>query len=40
MYDMSVDELRKYMGSTPKANDFEEYWERGLQEMRRVEANI
>lgn len=39
MYDMTVDELKNYMGSTPKADDFDKYWERGLKEMRKVEAN-
>lgn len=31
--DMPVEELKVYMGSTPKAADFDEYWERALKEL-------
>ncbi|WP_379136134.1 acetylxylan esterase [Paenibacillus sp. sgz500958] len=31
--DMSLPELKKYMGSSPKPDDFEQYWERALDEL-------
>lgn len=40
MVDMPIEKLELYMGSNPKPKDFEEYWERALQEMKGVESNV
>lgn len=33
-FDLSLDELKKYPGRNPRPADFDEFWERGLAEMR------
>jgi cephalosporin-C deacetylase len=38
--DMPLDELKKFQGRNPRPADFDEYWERGLKEMRAVDAKI
>lgn len=38
--DMPLDILKEYMGSTPKPEDFDLYWEEALEELRRVEPNV
>ncbi|KYG34778.1 alpha/beta fold hydrolase [Alkalihalobacillus trypoxylicola] len=40
MIDMPMEQLKNYQGRNPKPKDFDAYWERALQEMREVEANI
>jgi len=34
--DMPLSELKMYMGSSPKPEDFNEYWERGLLEVNQL----
>lgn len=36
---MNIDELKEYRGITPVPDDFDEYWDRALEEMRAVEPN-
>jgi cephalosporin-C deacetylase len=38
--EMPLDELRAYRGTNPCPADFDEYWERGLAEMRAVDPRI
>ena len=38
--DMPLDELKKYMGTNPKPDDFNEYWQDAINEMRNVKSNI
>lgn len=38
--DMPLDELKKFQGRNPKPADFDAYWERGLKEMRAVDAKV
>jgi cephalosporin-C deacetylase len=40
MFDMPFEELQTYRGCNPRPADFDEYWERGLAEMRAVAPNI
>lgn len=37
--DMPLEELVKYNGINPKPSDFDEYWDKALEEMRTVEPN-
>ncbi|MBM7651809.1 acetylxylan esterase [Neobacillus cucumis] len=34
-FDMPLHELKEYQGTNPKPRDFDEFWERGLQELSR-----
>ncbi len=38
--DMPVSELEKYMGTNPKPNDFDEYWDKAIAEMKSVAPNV
>lgn len=38
--DMSIEELRFYMGKNPKPADFDQYWENALDEMNLVDSKI
>lgn len=38
--DMPVSELEKYMGTNPKPNDFDEYWDKAIAEMKAVDPNV
>lgn len=40
MYDMSLDELRAYKGSSVKAADFDAYWEDALKELDQVDLQV
>lgn len=37
MFDMPLEELKSYRGISPKPGDFDEYWDRALAEMKRVD---
>ncbi|MBT3320426.1 MAG: prolyl oligopeptidase family serine peptidase [Clostridia bacterium] len=37
--DMPLEELKKYQGISPKPKDIDEYWDKGLEQMRNVKAN-
>lgn len=38
--DMPVEKLEQYMGSNPKPDDFESYWEKALTEMKKVKPEV
>ncbi len=38
--DMSVEELKKYRGVNPRPEDFDNYWDRAVEEMRSVDPKI
>lgn len=38
--DMPLSELRTYTGTNPRPDDFEEYWERALAEMRATDPHV
>lgn len=38
--DMPVNELEKYMGTNPKPNDFDEYWDKAIAEMKAVNPEV
>ena len=40
LFDLPLEKLLTYEGSTPRPADFEEYWDRGLAEMRAVEPHL
>jgi cephalosporin-C deacetylase len=40
LIDMPLEELRKYKGISPCPEDFDEYWDRALEEMRAVDPEI
>ncbi|RAK07885.1 cephalosporin-C deacetylase [Halanaerobium saccharolyticum] len=40
LFEMSVEEMKKYKGSSPRADDFDQYWEKALAEMKTVDPNI
>ena len=39
-FDLPIEQLDGYMGSSPWPDDFDEYWQLGLEEMRQVEAQV
>ena len=38
--DMPLEQLENYMGSSPKADDFNQFWDRALEEMKAIEPNV
>jgi len=38
--DMSLEELKKYQGRNPRPSDFDEYWDKGLAEMRAIDPKV
>ncbi|GLV12758.1 acetylxylan esterase [Alicyclobacillus hesperidum] len=40
MIDLPYEELLNYRGRNPRPNDFDAYWERGLAEMKEVDAKL
>lgn len=40
LVDKPLEELKEYMGINPCPADFDEYWEKALEEMRSVERNV
>jgi len=40
MFDMPFEELKVYNGINPRPDDFDEYWERALAEMRAVDPQV
>jgi cephalosporin-C deacetylase len=40
VFEMSLDDLRKYQGRNPKPADFDRYWDTGIAEMRAVDAEV
>lgn len=40
MIDMPLEELKKYQGINPRPDDFTQYWERAIAEMKSVDPNV
>ena len=40
LIDKPIEELLEYHGRTPRPSDFDEYWDKALEEMRSVERNV
>jgi len=40
VFEMPVEQLRKYEGRNPRPADFDEYWDRAIAEMKSVKANV
>lgn len=40
MLDMPLEQLEKFNGRTPRPADFDEYWERGLEQMHSLDKNV
>ncbi len=40
LIDMPIEKLREYQGISPKPKDVDEYWDKGLKQMRAVNANV
>lgn len=38
--DMSLEELREYKGITPCPADFDEFWDKSLEEIKGIDKNI
>ena len=40
LFDMSWEELQTYKGSNPRPADFDEFWDKGLQEIDSIEPEV
>lgn len=40
LIDMPIDQLKLYQGCNPRPDDFDEYWDSALAEMKAVDANV
>jgi cephalosporin-C deacetylase len=40
LIDMPLEELKKYQGRNPRPDDFDEYWDAAIAEMKSVDANV
>lgn len=40
LFDMPYDQLLKYQGTNPRPEDFDEFWDRGLAEMRALDPDV
>ena len=40
VFEMPLDELKAYQGTNPRPDDFDQYWDRALDEMRGTDANV
>ena len=40
MFDFPFEELKNYQGITPRPADFDDYWQKGLQEMKSVDPQV
>ena len=40
LIDMPLDELKKYMGRSPRPDDIDEFWDRSLEEMKSIDADV
>jgi len=40
VFEMALEELKSYQGRNPRPADFDEYWDKGLQEMRSIDAQV
>ena len=40
VFDLPLEELKKYTGRNPKPADFDQYWERALNEMNSTDPRV
>ena len=40
VFEMPLEQLRRYGGINPKPDDFEEYWQRALEELEGVNVSV
>jgi len=40
VFEMSMEELKRYQGINPKPEDFDQYWEKSLKEMKSIDAEV
>jgi len=40
LFDMPLEKLRTYQGSSPRPDDFDRFWDKGLQEMRAIDPKV
>jgi cephalosporin-C deacetylase len=40
VFEMSLEELKKYKGRNPKPSDFDEYWDKALKEIERIDPKL
>ena len=40
LFDLPLEKLLTYQGSTPKPDDFDAFWDNGLREMRAVDPEV
>ena len=40
VFDLPLEELKKYTGENPKPADFDQYWERALNEMNSTDPRV
>jgi len=40
LFDMSMEELQAYRGTNPRPDDFDEFWDASLEEMRSLDPNV
>ena len=40
VFEMPLEKLQKYKGTNPRPQDFDDYWDRGLTEMRNLDPNV
>lgn len=40
VFDLPLEELKKYQGSTPCPTDFDEFWDKSVEEAKHLEWNL
>ena len=40
LVDMPLEQLKKYQGTNPRPVDFDEYWDKALQEMHSIDPEV
>ena len=40
VFEMPLEEMKSYLGRNPRPADFDEYWDKGLAEMRSLDAKV
>jgi cephalosporin-C deacetylase len=40
VFEMPLEEMKSYLGRNPRPADFDEYWDKGLEEMRSLDAQV
>jgi cephalosporin-C deacetylase len=40
MFDMPLEELKTYQGTNPKPDDFDDFWDQGLEDLKAIESQV